>query len=300
MQHKGIFLPVAATVIGIGLFSGMDAVMKSAALSVGAFSAYFLRCVIGFCMIAPIWKLTGGRWPAREVMRIHLIRGVVTAFMGWSFFFSLTRLPLAEAIALSFIAPLIALYLAAVLLGEKIRRQAIIAAFLGLGGVVIIVAGRLGRENMSDAALIGLAALLLSAVLYAWNLVLQRQQALVAKPAEVSTFQNGIVMLVLLAGTPFLLVIPQAGQWGDIVAGAALAVGAALFLSWAYARAEAQILVPVEYTGFLWAALFGWLLFDETISMSTVAGAVLIVIGCWIATRGQTNKSQEHTEQTAI
>ncbi len=273
--------------------------MKSAALSVGAFSAYFLRCVIGFCMIAPIWKLTGGRWPARDVMRIHLIRGVVTAFMGWSFFFSLTRLPLAEAIALSFIAPLIALYLAAVLLGEKIRRQAIIAAFLGLVGVIIIVAGRLGRENMSNEALIGLAALLLSALLYAWNLVLQRQQALVAKPAEVSTFQNGIVTLVLLAGTPFLLVIPQAGQWNDIIAGAVLAVGAALFLSWAYARAEAQVLVPVEYTGFLWAALFGWLLFDETISMSTIAGAVLIVIGCWIATRGQTNASPEHTEQAA-
>ncbi|MEO9491271.1 MAG: DMT family transporter, partial [Marinomonas sp.] len=246
------------------------------------------------------WKATGGTWPARDVMRIHLIRGVVTAFMGWSFFFALTRLPLAEAIALSFIAPLIALYLAAVLLGEKIRRQAIIAAILGLAGVVIIVAGRLGQENMSDAALIGLATLLLSAVLYAWNLVLQRQQALVAKPAEVSTFQNGIVALVLVSGTPFLLVIPQAGQWGDIVAGAVLAVGAALFLSWAYARAEAQVLVPVEYTGFLWAALLGWLMFDETISASTIGGAVLIVIGCWIATRGQSHTPPDHTEQAAL
>ena len=236
-------------------------------------------------MISPVWWMTGGRWPERHVMRIHLIRGVVAAFMGWSFFFSLTRLPLAEAIAISFIAPLIALYLASVLLKEQIQRRAIIAAVLGLAGVVTIVAGRLGQERMSDETLIGLVALLLSAVLYAWNLVLQRQQALVAKPAEVSTFQNGIVALVLLAGTPFLLVIPVGREWIDIVAAAILAVGAALFLSWAYARAEAQILVPVEYTGFLWAALLGFILFDETITFNTIVGAVLIVAGSWIATR---------------
>jgi S-adenosylmethionine uptake transporter len=300
MQSKSVLVPVLATVIGIGLFSGMDAVMKSASLAVGAFSAYFLRCVIGFAIIAPVWKLAGGTWPAKDVMRIHLIRGVVTAFMGWSFFFSLTSLPLAEAIALSFIAPLIALYLAAVLLGEKIRRQAIGAGVLGLAGVIVIVGGKLGRESMSDAALIGLATLLLSAVLYAWNLVLQRQQALVANPAEVSTFQNGIVACVLLAGTPFLLVIPQGPQWSTIVAGAVLAVGAALFLSWAYARAETQVLVPIEYTGFLWAVLFGWLMFDETVGISTIAGAVLIVIGCWIATKADPDQTEpNHTEQVS-
>lgn len=293
---NSIAAPVAATIIGIGLFSGMDAVMKSASLSVGAFSAYFLRCVIGFCMIAPVWRISGGRWPERHVMRIHLIRGVVAAFMGWSFFFSLTHLPLAEAIALSFIAPLIALYLASILLKEQIQRRAIIAAFLGLAGVIVIVAGRLGQERMSDDALLGLVALLFSAVLYAWNLVLQRQQALVAKPAEVSTFQNGIVALVLLAGTPFLLVIPVGREWIDLVVGAVLAIGAVMFLSWGYARAEAQVLLPVEYTGFLWAALFGLLLFDETISISAIAGAVLIVAGCWIATRRK-RQQPDHIEQ---
>jgi len=214
------------------------------------------------------------------------VRGVVVSFMGWSFFYALVRLPLAEAIALSFIAPLIALYLAAVLLGESIQRKAIIAAFLGLAGVIVIVGGRIGRESLTQEAGIGLLALMLSAVLYAWNLVLQRQQALVAKPSEVSTFQNGIVALTLLAGAPFLLVLPaDARTWIDLTSGAAMAVAAALFLSWAYARAEAQVLVPIEYTGFLWAALFGWLIFGEEVSLTTAAGAVLIVIGCWIATR---------------
>ncbi|SMQ69557.1 S-adenosylmethionine uptake transporter [Altererythrobacter xiamenensis] len=290
--------PVLATIAGIALFSAMDAVMKSAALSIGAYSAYFLRCLVGFVMIAPFWWYRARTFPSARVMRIHLLRGVVVAFMGWTFFFALTRLPLAEAIALSFIAPVFALYLAAVLLGETIERKAIIAAILGLAGVVVIVGGKIGRERMDEEATVGLIALLLSALLYAWNLILQRQQALVARPSEVSTFQNGIVALTLLAGAPFLLVMPDQAAWMDITAGAALAVGAALFLSWAYARAEAQVLVPIEYTGFLWAAFFGWIAFGERVTPSTVLGAVLIVVGCWIATRRQ--KAPAKPEQTAI
>ncbi|WP_394729821.1 DMT family transporter [Altererythrobacter sp. GH1-8] len=295
MTRNPALLPLLATIIGIGFFSAMDAVMKSAALAVGAFSAYFLRCAIGVCLAAPIWALTNLRWPERHVLRIHLTRGVVGAFMGLSFFYAIVRLPLAEAIALSFISPLIALYLAAILLGERVEQKAIVAAMLGLIGVIIIVGGRIGRERMTEDAALGLAALFLSALLYAWNLILQRQQALVASPIEVSVFQNGIAGSVLLLGTPLLLVIPQDHTvWIDLVSGAVLTILAVLFLSWAYARAEAQVLVPIEYTGFLWAALFGWLMFDEMVTPATVAGAVLIVIGCWIATR------QTPPEQTAI
>ena len=61
-----------------------------------------------------------------------------------------------------------------------------------------------------------------------------------------------------------------------------------MLLSWAYARAEAQALLPVEYTGFIWAALFGWLMFGEAVTVATLAGVVLIVIGSWIATRKST------------
>jgi S-adenosylmethionine uptake transporter len=283
--------PILATMAGIALFSAMDAVMKSASIAIGAYSAYLLRCLIGFAMIAPVWWWRNRRVPDRRVMRVHLVRGVVVAFMGWTFFASLVRLPLAEAIAISFVAPLISLYLAAWLLGEKIERRAIIAALLGLAGVVVIVGGKLGRENLDDDALAGLSLIAVSALLYAWNLVLQRQQALVAGPTEVSTFQNGVVSLVLLVGAPFLMVWPEGKAWLEIGAGALLAVGAALFLAWAYARAEAQKLVPIEYTGFLWASLFGWLYFAERVGPTTVAGAVMIVIGCWIATRRRPEQS---------
>lgn len=286
--------PVLATMAGIALFSAMDAVMKSASIAVGAYSAYLLRCAIGFVIIAPFWYWRGGQMPKGKVLEVHLVRGVVVAFMGWTFFASLVRLPLAEAIAISFVAPLIALYLAAILLGETIERRAVFAAFLGLAGVVVIVGGRIGREKLTEDTALGLMLIGISALLYAWNLVLQRQQALVAGPAEVSTFQNGVVTLTLLAGAPFLLELPQGHVWLEVTAGALLAVGAALFLAWAYARAEAQRLVPIEYTGFLWASLFGWLYFGEGVSGATMIGAALIIIGCWVATR------RRRPEQSAL
>jgi len=284
MHRSPIFLPVIAAIVGIGFFSGMDAIMKGASIAIGAYSAFFLRSMIGFAMIFPYWLVRERNWPKRAVLKVHLVRGVVVAFMGWSFFFSLIYLPLAEAIALSFISPLIALYLAAVLLGEQINRRAIIAAVLGLVGVTIIVGGKIGQEDLSDDAVVGLVALLVSAVLYAWNLVLQRQQALIASPSEISTFLNGSIALIMLAGAPFLLVIPEGEVWLALTASAAMAVAAALCLSWGYARAEAQVLVPIEYTALLWAIALGWWIFGEQVTLATLAGALMIVVGCLIAT----------------
>ncbi|MFN2098916.1 DMT family transporter [Altererythrobacter sp. MF3-039] len=286
--------PIVAVIIGIALFSTMDAVMKSASLAIGAFSAYFLRCIVGFCIIAPVWWLRTRAMPSRAVMRIHIKRSVVVAFMGLSFFYAIVRLPLAEAIAISFIAPLIALFLAAVLLGEKIELRSIVAGVAGLAGVLLIVGGKVGSEEMTDEVVWGLAAVVFSAVLYAWNLILQREQALVAKPTEVSTFQNGIVALVLLGATPFLLEWPNMQVWGELVLGALLAISAAVMLTWAYARAEAQVLVPFEYTGFLWAVLLGWLMFGEDVTGWTISGASLIILACLIASR------RKRPEQSAL
>ena len=114
--------PVLAATLGIALFAAMDAVMKGGALAIGAYSAFLLRCLMGSVLLAPIWWWRTRVFPRGRVLRIHLVRGTVIAFMGWSFFASLVYLPLAEAIAISFVAPLIALYLARLLLGDLVDR----------------------------------------------------------------------------------------------------------------------------------------------------------------------------------
>jgi S-adenosylmethionine uptake transporter len=112
---------------------------------------------------------------------------------------------------------------------------------------------------------------------------------MLAGPVEIAMFQNMNVALIFLVIAPLYWTTPDAVSLAWTALGAALATTALLFLSWGYARAEAQVLVPVEYTGFLWAALMGWLVFGETLGAGVVAGAALIVLGCWIGTRRTQN-----------
>jgi S-adenosylmethionine uptake transporter len=278
-------LPFLSVAAGIAAFSAMDAMMKGASLAGGVYNAMLLRSAIGSLLMLPAWLLAGGRLPRGGVLRIHALRSAVAALMAGLFFWGLVRLPMAEAMALSFISPLVALYLAAVLLGETIRPAAIVASLFGLAGVGVIAAARIAATGGLAASLPGIAAVLLSAVFYAWNLILQRQQALVAGPVEVALFQNVFVGLFLIPGAPWFAAWPSPPALAEIAIAALLAVTALMLLSWGYARAEAQALVPLEYTGFVWAALAGWLWFAEPVTLATVAGTVLIVFGSWIATR---------------
>ena len=293
MHRLKHLLPVLAAIGGVAFLSLMDAYMKSAALAAGTYNATLLRSVFASAIVVPVWLLAGGKWPKRDVLKIHILRGSVSALMALSFFFALTKMPIAEAIAISFIAPLIALYLAAVLLGEVIRRQAVLGSILGFVGTLVIVGGQISLTTFDRDLTLGLAALAFSALLYSWNFIIIRQQSQLAKPLEIASFHSGVAGVVLLLASPWLFSVPGTESLGDITMAALLTIGGAMMLAWAYARAQAQELVPMEYSGFLWAALFGWLFFGEEVTPVTLLGTVLIVIGCLIATR-------KRTEQTAV
>ncbi|MES2493509.1 MAG: DMT family transporter [Pseudomonadota bacterium] len=277
--------PILVTAAAIALFSIMDAVMKRASLASGVYSALLLRSVLGAAVLGPLWLLSGARAPRGPLLRLHALRGVLHAGMAVCFFWGVVRTPLAEGIALSFIAPLIALYLAAVQLGETIRREAILASLCGLGGVIVIAATRIGGSAGRTDAGWGIAAILLSALLYAWNLVLQRRQAQMAGPLEVALSQNLFIALSLAPFAPLLWRQPGPGALADIAIAAMLVSSSLMLLAWAYARAQAQVLVPIEYTAFGWSALMGWLWFAEPVTASTLAGLALILVGVWLGTR---------------
>jgi S-adenosylmethionine uptake transporter len=283
MHRDHPMLPFTVTLAAVALFSLMDALMKGASLAAGAYSALLLRNAFGLALIAPVWLATRSGWPTRAAMRVHVVRGAVSAAMAFTFFWGIARIPLAEGIALSFVAPLIALYLAAILLGERVQPGAVWASLAGLVGVAVIAFGRAGSGGWTEEAAWGTGSVLVSSVLYAWNLVLQRQQALAAQPIEVATFQTGLVALALLLFAPVAFTMPDSAVWPVIAGAAVLALAAVLLLAWSYARAEAQALVPLEYSGFLWAALFGWLFFAEGLTWPVLLGTGLIVGACWIA-----------------
>lgn len=284
-SHAG-WRPIAVVIVALGLYSVMDAMMKAASIALGAYPAMFWRSVFGVLLMAPPWLLRHGRrgLPSRAGLRLHAARGLAGAVMATLFFYGLVRTPMAEGMALSFIAPLIALYLAALTLGEKLSERAVAGSVIALAGVGVIAQGKFAGHYDAES-IKGLVAILASAMLYAVNLVLQRRQAQMAAPEEISFFQALFVTLFLAVGAPWLAPVPPIGAVPLLAASALVAGVSLMLLGWAYARAEAQVLVPLEYTAFIWAAISGWIAFGEDVTWRTLAGVVLIVAGCLYAMR---------------
>ncbi|MFN3388147.1 MAG: DMT family transporter [Allosphingosinicella sp.] len=283
-HSSGIALPFGVAALGIAAFSLMDAVMKGLSLEIGAYNALLWRTLAGAGIGGVLFLWHRVAWPGPATMRVHLVRGILSSFMAILFFWGLARVPMAQAIALAFVAPLVALYLAALILKEKIERSAVLASLLGFAGVVVILGGQM-EAQLGREALHGSIAILCSAALYAYNIILMRQQALLAGPVEIAFFMSAIMSACFLIAAPFLADLPAGEHVPGILIAAILAFVSLMLLSWGYKRAEAQHLAPVEYTGFVWASLFGFLFFAEPVRPLTLIGAAMIVIACLVATR---------------
>ena len=274
-----------AALTAVGLLSIMDAVMKALVIALGIYAVSIWRSLLNLALTAGLYLPRRLPRPSRATLRIHIGRGVVVTIMAGLFFWGIGRVPLAQAIALTFIAPLIALLLAAAFLKETIGPRSMAGSLAAFAGVLVIVLGQ-ARAELGPGVLLGSAAIIGSALCYAVNIVLMRHQSLAAKPLEINFFQSLTVAVLWLALVP-LIGLPAwpDGQWTWILVAAILSTTGGLIFSWAYARAEAGYLAVTEYSGFLWAAALGWIIFSEPVSLYTVAGAALIVGGCLIAAR---------------
>lgn len=294
-QKPGLAFAVA--LVAIGALSTMDAVMKGLTQDIGAYATMCWRSVLATLLMAIPYAATRKAGPSLKALRLHMLRGLLMVPMSFLFFWGLARVPMAQAIALTFIAPLMSLFLAAVFLDEKIGPRTFGGSLLAFFGVAVIVYGQ-GQADLGPDALKGSIAILGSAVCYAFNIVVMRSQAQNAGPIEIAFFQFlftgiGFWALSLFAGVPAYPV----GQLWMMTAATLLAIAGMLLLAWAYARAGAAYLSSSEYSGFLYAIVLGWLVFGETVSPFTIAGAALIIGGCVIAAR--TRQIDHPTLETA-
>ncbi len=271
--------------IGIAIYSVMDAVMKGLSIESGAYSAVLWRSLAAIILLGGAFVALGRRWPGRKALMLHIMRGATAGISVLLFFWGLARVPMAEGVALTFLAPLIALYLAAVLLGERIRRAAIIGSTVASIGVVVLAAGEV-QGQASTAHVLGSVAIFLASIFYAGSLILLRQQAQLADPLEVALFTSMVLGGLLLLGAPWFAVLPGVAQLPRIGFAAVFGSISAILLAWAYGRAEAQVLAPVEYTAFLWSAMLGWGVFGEHVTLFTLVGGGSIIAGCLVAVRG--------------
>jgi S-adenosylmethionine uptake transporter len=184
MKPASHLVPVLAAACGIATFSVMDALMKGASMQVGVFTALMGRCVLGAALSLPAWWAMerGGSYGRHGRCWGFTLSAALWCWAWPACSSGVVRTPLAVGMALSFISPLIALYLSALFLGEAITRRAgrfaDCAAGRGRGG-----GGRRGRgAAWRFAARAGGDPG--AAVLYAANLVVQRHQAQRAAPAR--------------------------------------------------------------------------------------------------------------------
>ncbi|OYY91246.1 MAG: EamA family transporter [Sphingomonas sp. 28-66-16] len=278
-------LAFAVASVAIATYSVMDALMKGLSITSGAYSAVLWRSIAGAVLLGAFSVAQRRRWPRRAALRLHVARGATAGLSVLLFFWGLVRVPMAQGVALTFLAPLIALFFAAAMLGETIRRTAILGSIVASLGVLAIAGGEL-QAHASTAHVLGSLAIVAASIFYAYSLILLRQQAQIADPLEVALFTSIVLGGLLLIGAPWLSGLPAGTQLPSIAATAVLGSVSAMGMAWAYGRAEAQVLAPVEYTAFVWAAILGYLVFGERVSGYTVVGAVLIIAGCLVAVRG--------------
>ena len=282
-QHPGKAFVVALA--AVALLSIMDAVMKHLVLVIGILAVSVWRSLANLGLSAALYLPRQLPWPDSTTLKIHIARGVLGTVMAFLFFWGIGRVPLAQAIALTFIGPLIALGLASVFLKEQIGPRSVSGSVVAFAGVLVIMFGQ-AHAQVGERVLLGSAAIIGSALCYAGNIVIMRRQALAARPLEINFFQSLTVMTCWIAVVPFVGMPSAAGwQWTWIAVAAILSTSGSLLYSWAYARGEASYLSVTEYSAFIWASALGWVIFHEGVSLFTLAGALLIVGGCILAAR---------------
>ena len=282
-QHPGKAFAVALA--AVALLSIMDAVMKHLVLAIGILAVSIWRSLANLGLSAALYLPRRLAWPDPTTLKIHVARGVLGTVMAFLFFWGIGRVPLAQAIALTFIGPLIALGLASVFLKEQIGPRSMSGSVVAFAGVLVIMFGQ-AHAQVGPQVLLGSAAVIGSALCYAGNIVIMRRQALAARPLEINFFQSLTVMACWTTVMPFVGMPAAAGwQWTWIAVAAILSTTGSLLYSWAYARGEASYLSVTEYSAFIWASALGWGIYREGVSLFTLAGALLIVGGCILAAR---------------
>jgi S-adenosylmethionine uptake transporter len=276
--------PFIVAAAGIAALCALDATVKELTRTYSVAYAVLGRYVFGSLFAFGVWWWQGKPRLTRDMVPAHLLRGILITATAFLFFFSLTRLGMAEAITLSFIAPLLIPPLAHVFLGEKMRGPVLLAALLGFAGVLITVQG---APSFGGARGLGVAAVLGAALTYALAAVVMRARA--AKDGStLLTLTSAVIPMVVLSPAALDAPLPTAWALGlAVLAGLLGNVGIQL-LARAYAAAEAQALGVLEFTALPWAALFGWLFFDEAVRPQVWVGAVAIFAACvWAGRAGR-------------
>jgi len=275
--------PALVLTLAIVAGAAMDATIKHLAQSNSVLLVAFGRYLFGALFSLLIWWRAGHPTITKEMWRAHGLRGFVIATTAVTFFWALSILPLAEAVTLSFIYPLLAPFVAWAILKERIRPSSLLCALVGFAGVIVAMQGA-PSETESPQHDLGVIAVLVSAGFFSIAMVLLRERAQKDGAPIVGLMTSVVPGMILAAPTIAFTTLPAINDWWFFLQLGALAAVFMYLMAQAYGRAEAQQLAPIHYTELIYASLIGWFIFHEAPRMQIYLGAGLIIAAClWAA-----------------
>jgi len=260
--------------LAYALFSMADASVKAVGPGLTAFESSFILTVASI-VVVPFLKAPGETW--RGMLRtqrpaLTQFRSFASTFAGIFSVIALTRIPIAEAYSLVFLAPVIALVLSVFVLSEQVgwRRWSSVAA--GIVGVLIVTRPGFRELNVGHLAALG-ASLCVAASVICLRLLGQSE-----RPSTIYawlTIQSLVINFVLML--VYGWVMPTPAQWA-LLAVCGVAAGAGqIGLMAATRRAPANQVAPMQYSQLGWAIVYGALFFAEWPDVFTLLGLVFVV-----------------------
>ncbi len=296
---KNNLIGITSLVAGIFVFSVQDTIIKHVSGGHAVTLAIFLRSIVSFpILLVMVHYESGLRSIATPQAGVLILRGLMMLTAYLAYYIAFPALPLAEAIALFFMAPLFVTIGSGPFLGERVSRFAWIAVVLGLAGVFVIL--RPGSALFEPAALLSL----FSAACYAFGMLLSRKHGAKVSATVQSFYQNVtyIVGSLAIAGAfillnpgeqthPSLAFLTRDWAWPPIwdltlmLACGIIAALAVVLLTHGYRMGQASVVTPFEYTGMVWAAFWGFVIFSEVPKVTTFIGMAMIAAAGVLALR---------------
>lgn len=245
------------------------------------------RALFGGLMTLPFALQAEGARAFRPAQPLHhLARAVLLFSATFLFFQALKYLPIADALAIFFVNPLVIVVLSALVLHEKVGPRRWAAVAVGFAGTLIII--RPGMVEVNPGTFYALGA----GVALGSYFVMTRHIA-GAADAMVLTFQTSAIGAVLMTLVlPFLWQTPSPIQWGMLAGLGVIATFGHVLITKAYEHAEASLLAPLAFTEIIMATVVGWWFFDDLPDRWTVLGVtILIASAIYISVRERRAKS---------
>lgn len=215
----------------------------------------------------------------------HLWRGVVgSTAMGFSFL-ALGLLPLPEAVAIGFAAPILTTILAAMFLGETIRLYRLVAVALGLIGVTLVIwprLGAIGLESATKLETVGAFAALLAAVFAALAQVFVRKLVHQETTGAIVFYFSLTTTVLSLLSLPFGWTMPPTWVLALMMLSGLVGGLGQVLLTMSYRHAETSVIAPFDYAQIIFALLIGWFVFSEAPTEMMLAGAGLTIFGGFV------------------